>query len=272
MSVRSARSNSSNPVLKRMYSYQDIAEGEKASYNGIALKTGYFLALVVLGMLAFFYMHSYFGKAGYDYQVLSYDAVLFNNEMVIMVGATIVTLIASLIAAFVPKTVPVTGSIYCAGMGYVVTFISFTYAARYKGIVMEALLLTVLLIGIMLFLYRKGIIKVGAKFKAILYSALGVTVIASVIYFILSLVIPNSGLMQALRAIQYGPLGIAFAFIGVAIGAFLVVDDFDNITKTVEYGMAKKYEWTASYGLMISMIYLYLRILELLVRIYGKDD
>ena len=272
MAVEFENKKSSNPVLKRMYNYDDLEAGDKATYNGITMKTAYFLALIVLGMLAFFYMHSYFAKAGYDYQQLNYNARIYANEMVIFSGATIVTLISGLIAAFVPSTVPVTGSIYSAGMGYAVTFTSFTYAAAYKGIVMEALLLTVLLIAVMMFLYRKGIVKVGSRFRAILYSALGVSLLGSVIYFILYLLIPNSGLVKALTAIQYGPLGIVFAFVGVLIGAFLVVDDFENIPQTVEYGMSKKYEWTASYGLIISMIYLYLRILELLARISNKRD
>lgn len=266
------KSRSTNPVLKRMYKYEDVLDGEKASYNGIALKTGYFLALVVLGIIAFFYMHSFFAKSGYDYEQLSYSARIYTNEMVIFTGATVLTLIAGLIAAFVPSTVPVTGSIYCGGMGYAVTFISFTYAARYKGIVMETLLLTVLLIGVMMFLYKKKIVRVGGRFRAILYSALGVSVLASVIYFILRLLIPNSGIVRALTAIQYGPFGIVFAFLGVLLGAFLVVDDFENITATVESGLSKKYEWTASYGLIISMIYLYLRILELLARIADRKN
>ena len=263
---------SSNPVLKRMYGYEDVNAGDKATYNGIILKTGYFLALIILGMLAFFYMHGFFANAGYDYQQLNYSARIYTNEMVIYAGATIVTLIAGFVAAFIPKTVPVAGSVYCAGMGYIVTFTSFTYAAAYKGIVMEALLLTVLLIAALLFLYRKGIVKVGGKFRAIIYSALMVSVVASALYFILYLIIPNSGLVKALTSIQYGPLGIVFAFLGVLMGAFLIVDDFENITQTVEYGLSKKYEWTASYGLIISMIYLYLRILQLLARIANKRN
>lgn len=268
-----SNSNSSNnPVLKRMYSYDDINSGEKASYKGIAMKTCYFLALIVLGMIAFFYMHNYFANAGYTAIQITEDVNLYGNEMAIYTGLGIITLIAGFVAAFAPRTVPVAGSIYSAGMGYTVTFISFTYAAQYKGIVVEALLLTVLLIGVMLFLYRKGIVHVNSKFRMILYSALMVSVIASVIYFLLHLIIPNSGLVRALTAIQYGPLGIVIAFLGVLMGAFLIVDDFETISQTVEYGFSEKYEWTASYGLIISMIYLYLRILQLLARISNNKN
>lgn len=267
------KDKASNPVFKRMYKYADVTlDEEKASYQGIAMKTGYFLALVVLGMIAFFVMHNSFANSGMEGQKLNYSAMIYTNEMAIFAGATIITLIAGIIAGFVPSAVPVAGSVYCAGMGYAVTFISFTYAAKYKGIVMEALLLTVLLIGVMLFLYRRGIVKVGSKFRTVLYSALGASVLGSVIYFIIYLIAPNSSLVRDLTAIQYGPLGIVFAFLGVALGALLIVDDFENINQTVSYGLSKKYEWTASYGLVISMIYLYMRILELLFRIYGRKD
>ena len=73
-------------------------------------------------------------------------------------------------------------------------------------------------------------------------------------------------------AIQYGPLGIVFAFLGVALACLLVIDDFDHIVTTVNYGLSKKYEWTASYGLMISIIYLYLRVLELIFRYSRRND
>ncbi len=268
-----ANTNSSNnPVLKRMSNYNDLTSDSNATYKGIAMKTCYFLALIVLGVIAFFYMHNYFAHAGYTAFQISEDVYLYGNEMVIYVALGIVTLIAGFVAAFAPKTVPVAGSIYSAGMGYTVTFISFTYAAQYKGIVVEALFLTVLLIGVLLFLYSKGIVKVNSKFRTILYSALMVSVIASVIYFLLHLIIPNSGLVRALTAIQYGPLGIVFAFLGVLIGAFLIIDDFESIKNTVEYGFSEKYEWTASYGLIISMIYLYLRILQLLARIANNKN
>ena len=263
---------SNNPVFKRMYKYNDLTSDSTATYKGIAMKTVYFLALIVLGMIAFFYMHSYFSHQGLTAIQIADNVYLYGNEMVIYIGLGIVTLIAGLVAAFAPRTVPVAGSIYSAGMGYTVTFISFTYAAQYKGIVVEALILTVLLIGVMLFLYSKGIVRVNSKFRTILYSALMVSVIASVIYFLLNLIIPNSGFVRALTAIQYGPFGIVIAFLGVLMGAFLVVDDFETIKQTVEYGFSEKYEWTASYGLIISMLYLYLRILQLLARIANNKN
>lgn len=261
-----------NPVLSRMDKYVDVHEGEKASFTGIAAKSFYFLALILLGLAAFMYMHSYFGNQGYNAIEVTENYIIYANEMMIFLGASVLTLVAGLIAAFAPRTTPVTGSIYCAGMGYVVTFLSFTYAAQVKGIVIEALLLTVLLIAVMAVLYFTGIVKVGRRFRTVIYTALIATIIASAIYLLLVWIFPSSGIVKALAEIQNGPLGIVFAFLGVALACLLVIDDFDHIVNTVNYGLSKKYEWTASYGLMISIIYLYLRVLELIFRISQKKE
>lgn len=261
-----------NPVLARMDRFEDFAAGERASFKGIAAKSFYFLALILLGLAAFIYMHSYFGNQGYDAVEITESYTIYANEMMIFLGATIATFIAGLIAAFVPRTTPVTGSVYCAGMGYAVTFISYTYAAQVKGIVVEALLLTILLIAVMAVLYFTGIVKVGSRFRTVVYAALSVTLIASVIFMLLRWIFPSSSIVKSLVAIQYGPLGIVFAFLGVALACLLVIDDFDHIVTTVNYGLSKKYEWTASYGLMISIIYLYLRVLELIFRYSRRND
>lgn len=261
-----------NPVIARMNKYEDAFTGEKATYKGIIAKSFYFLALILLGMGAFIYMHHYFASSGYDAVDITTYYKLYANEMMIFTGAIIVTLIAGLVAAFAPRTVPVTGSIYCAGMGYVVTFISYTYAAQVQGIVVEALFLTILLIAIMAVLYFTGIVKVTSRFRTILYTSLFATIIASALFMIVRWIFPNSSIVKSIIAMQSGPLGILFAFIGVALGCLLVLDDFESITSAVNYGLSKKYEWTASYGLMISIIYLYLRVLELIMRFSRRND
>lgn len=261
-----------NPVIARMNKYEDAFTGEKATFKGIMAKSFYFLALILLGVGAFIYMHHYFANSGYDSTPITAYSKIYANEMTIFIGAIIAAFIAGLVAAFAPRTVPVTGSIYCAGMGYVVTFISYTYAAQVKGIVVEALFLTILLIAIMAVLYFTGIVKVTSRFRKVLYTALFATIIASALYMLLSWLMPNSSLVKSIAAMQSGPLGILFAFIGVALGCLLVLDDFESITSTVKYGLAKKYEWTASYGLMVSIIYLYLRVLELIMRFSRRND
>ena len=173
-------------------------------------------------------------------------------------------------AAFAIKTIPVTGSIYCAGMGYAITMTSYLYASQYRGIVIEALVLTVLIIAVMAFLYYSGIVHVGERFRTVVLTALIASALGSLIFMVLYKLAPNSGLVTSILKIQNGPLGILFAVLGVILGACLLLVDFEVISQAVENGVNKKYEWYCGYSLMLSVIYLYLRVLELLARIQNN--
>ncbi len=97
-------------------------------------------------MGAYFYIHNFFGGG----------AQAFSTEYTIFVGALIATAIAGLVASFAPKTTAVTGSIYSAGMGYALTFMSMIYAMQWKGIIVEAVTLTLLTVAVLAVIYSKG--------------------------------------------------------------------------------------------------------------------
>ncbi len=270
------RSSFTNPAISRVNSFADsYSSQETASYTGVFMKIGYFLALVLLGVGAFFYMHSYFGREGYTVASvinaeLGYQ--IYSNEMSILVGAWIVTLVAGLIAAFAIKTIPVTGSIYCLGMGYAIAITSYLYAGQYTGIVVEALVLTLLIIAVMATLYYTGIVKVGQRFKTIVMTALIASVLGSLVFLLLYKLAPNSAIVTSILKIQNGPLGILFAALGVVLGACLLLLDFETIAEAVNNGVNKKYEWYCGYSLMLSVIYLYLKVLQLLARIQNSKN
>lgn len=265
------RSFGVNPAISRVNNFDDAYMSQNvASYRGVYAKIAYFLALVLLGVGAFFYMHSYFGSQGYSFAVIAEGYVVYSNEATIMTGAWILTLIAGFAAAFFPASIPVTGSIYCAGMGYCITMTSYLYAAQYSGIVVEALVLTVLIIAVMAFLYYSGIVKVGERFKSVVYTSLIVSVIGSLLFMLLRWIAPSSGLVTSIMKIQNGPVGILLAVLGVILGACLLLVDFETISEAVQNGVNKKYEWYCGYSLMLSVIYIYLRVLILLSRIQNS--
>ncbi|MBR6045666.1 MAG: Bax inhibitor-1/YccA family protein [Ruminococcus sp.] len=268
------RNSFTNPAISRVNNFDDAyTSQETATYRGVYAKIAYFLALILLGVGAFFYMHHYFAANGYTVaSVIAENYVIFANETSIMIGAWIVTLVAGLIAAFVPKTIPVTGSIYCLGMGYALSITSFIYAAQYSGIVVEALVLTVLIIAVMAFLYYSGLVKVGQRFKMIVITALIASCLGGLIFFIISRIAPNSAIVTSIIKLQNGPLGILFAVLGVILGACLLLLDFETIAQAVENGVNKKYEWYCGYSLMLSVIYLYLKVLQLLARIQNNRN
>ncbi len=272
MAINQRRSSFSNPAVNRVMNFDDsFGAAQSCTYGGIFAKVGYFLLIMLAGVAAFFYMHSYFGNQGYTVQsIIAEDFVIYSNEVSIMMGAWVITLIAGLVAAFVPKTIPVTGTIYCAGMGYAVAITSYIYAAEYSGIVVEALVLTVLIIGAMAFLFTSGIVKVGEKFKTIVLTALMASVLGGIIFFVIRMIAPNSMIVHSITKLQNGPLGILFAVLGVLLAAALLLIDFDTIAHAVTDGVNKKYEWYCSYSLMLSVIFLYLKVLQLLARIQNN--
>ncbi|MBR6100971.1 MAG: Bax inhibitor-1/YccA family protein [Ruminococcus sp.] len=268
------RSSFANPAISRVNNFDDAYMADQvATYRGIYAKIAYFLGLILLGVGAFFYMHNYFATEGYAIaSIISENYVIYANEQSILIGAWIVTLIAGLVAAFAVKTIPVTGSIYCLGMGYAVTITSYVYAAQYSGIVIEALVLTILIIAVMAFLYYSGIVHVGQRFRTIVMTALIASVLGGLIFFIISRIAPNSALVTTILKIQNGPLGILFALLGVIIGACLLLLDFETIAQAVNNGVNKKYEWYCGYSLMLSVIYIYLKVLQLLARIQNNRN
>lgn len=152
-------------------------------------------------------------------------------------------------------------------MGYAVTFISYTYAAVYKGIIVEALVLTVLIIAMMAVLYTSGIVRVGEGFKTVVYTTLCVSVIGGLIFSLMMWLAPNSSIVTSILRLQSGPFGILCAVIGVLLGAALLLCDFETIGQTVESGLSKKYEWYCSFSLMLSVLYIYLKVLQLLAKL-----
>ena len=256
-----------NPRVKHLSKFgADYAPGaEAASFGGIAAKTVYFVLTFALGLAAFFYLHYYFGKTG-----TADGQLLYPQEYPILIGACIATLVSALVTAFAPKTTAFFGTIYCVGMGYLVTWTSYTYAAQYKGIVYEALGLTLLIIGVLTVLYSKGIIRVTSRFRKVVYTTLLVSILGGLIFFVMTLVAPNSGIVRAIIQANNGPIGIVFGIIGVMLASAVLTCDFDNAAKTVEQGLPKGYEWAASFGLVTGVIYLYLKVLQLLARIQNN--
>ena len=146
------------------------------------------------------------------------------------------------------------------------------YARAYKGIVLEAIVLTLLVILVMAGLYVSGKVHVTQKFRTVLTTALLVSIIGSLLFFIIGLVAPASDFYRAIVAVNQGPLGILIAVLGVVLAAAFMLADFDTIQMTVENGLAKKYEWYAAYGLIVGVIYLYLKILRLIAVIMNNRN
>jgi uncharacterized YccA/Bax inhibitor family protein len=139
----------------------------------------------------------------------------------------------------------------------------FEVALDMPGIGILAALLTFLILGSMIAIYRAGLIAWDRNTQIAVSSAL----VAIVLIYLVSII----GSFSGWYAIPYihgaGPIGIGFSLFVIGIAALCLVADFDFIEKGVERGAPKQLEWRAAFGLMVTLIWLYLEILKLLAKI-----
>ena len=133
------------------------------------------------------------------------------------------------------------------------------------GIGIVAALLTFLILGAMIAIYRAGLIAWDRNTQIAVTSAL----VAIVLICLISIVGVFFG-FHVPYIHSAGPIGIAFSLFVVGIGALCLVADFDFIEKGVERGAPKQLEWRAAFGLMVTLIWLYLEILKLLAKIASR--
>ena len=124
-------------------------------------------------------------------------------------------------------------------------------------------LLTFLILGAMVAIYRAGLIAWNRNLAIAVSSAVS----AIFLVYLISIVGAISGWFNIPYIHGAGPLGIAFSLFVVGIGALCLVADFDFIERGVQRGAPKKLEWRAAFGLMVTLTWLYFEILKLLAKI-----
>ena len=193
---------------------------------------------------------------------LAYPAV----AIVGLIGASIAGLIFAIITIFKHTWAPITAPIYALVEGVVLGVISSIFEQQFSGIVFQAVLLTFGTLLCLLFAYKSGWIRATENFKLGIVAATGAVFLIYLATFILGLF----GI-----AIPYihenGWIGIGFSLIVVVIAALNLVLDFDFIEKGAEHRAPKYMEWYAAFGLMVTLIWLYLEILRLLTKIRSRD-
>ncbi len=169
----------------------------------------------------------------------------------------VATPILGIVTAF--KAHPVLVMLYAALEGLLIGVISRSFEAAYDGIVLQAVLLTVATTLGMLFLYVNGSVRVTEKARSVILIA----TVGVLIYFVMELLIGifNPG---ALSILTTGPVGIVIAAVIVIIAALNLLLDFDFIERGVANKLSKKAEWYGAFGLMVTIIWLYISILRLL--------
>lgn len=178
----------------------------------------------------------------------------------LLIGASIGAFIVAMIASFFKKSAPITAPIYAALEGFLLGAISSLFEAAYSGIVFQAVALTLLVFGHMLFMYKTGILKASGKFMKGVVIATGAIGIFYLVSFIVGLFTPAFN-----EYLFANPLiGIAISVVIVIVAALNLILDFNTIESSANSGAPKYMEWYAGFGLMVTLVWLYIEILRLL--------
>ncbi|HEX5756973.1 MAG TPA: Bax inhibitor-1/YccA family protein [Arenimonas sp.] len=189
------------------------------------------------------------------------------NLMPLVLVGGIGGFVLALITVFKKTWAPVTAPLYALIEGLFLGAISALFEAQFPGIVMQAVGLTFGTLAALLVAYRSGLIKATENFKLGVVAATG---------GIALLYLVNIGLrlfgFEGMGFIHESSwMGIAFSAFVVVIAALNLVLDFDFIESGAEAGAPKYMEWYGAFGLMVTLVWLYLEILRLLAKLQSRD-
>ena len=176
----------------------------------------------------------------------------------------VVGFVCAIAVSFRPMLARWLGPVYALGEGFFLGVVSHAYDAAYDGIVVQAVGATLAVFATMLFLYRTRIIKVTARFRRIVISA----TIGLGLFYMVSLLI---GLFAGSDSVSFlhsgSPLGILISVAAAGLAAMMLAVDFDVIEKGVAAGWPKGMEWYGAFGLLTTLVWLYLELLRLLAKL-----
>jgi uncharacterized YccA/Bax inhibitor family protein len=183
-------------------------------------------------------------------------------------GALLLGFLGGFVLAMVntfSKTVkPALAIAYAAFQGLALGTISNLYNTMYDGIVSQAILVTLSAFAGMLFAFKSGRIRVTPKFTKVLMTAL-------IGYLVLAVVSLVSSFITGTSIYSIGGLGLIIATGGMVLAAFFLILDFDSIQKGIAAGAPENESWRAAFGLMVTIVWLYLEVLRVLSILRGND-
>ena len=246
LSLRSA-----NPTLNaKTFSGFDMASEQSMTISGTVYKTGFSLLLLMTASL-------------FTWNLPAGDPRSGGLMMIGMLGGFILALVTIFKQHLAKYTVPA----YAILQGLALGGISKFFETMYPGIVTQAVMLTFGTLGALLLAYVSGLIKPTENFKLGIIAATGGIAFVYLISWILSWFSVSVPLIHS-----NSNMGILFSIGVVIIAALNLVLDFDFIEEGSEKGAPKYMEWYGAFGLMVTLIWLYLEILRLLAKLSSRRN
>lgn len=238
---------SNNPVLKQsVFDKAAHTSGETMSIRGTVNKMSF---LLIMLMAAAVFSYGEFLRSS-------------SNVLPLVIGGAVGGFILALVIIFKKEWSGYLAPAYAIAEGLFLGAISAMFNAQYQGIVLQAVGLTFGTFIAMLVLYRTGVIKATERFKSIVMTAtlgIGIFYLIALVLRLFHVDIPFIH--------SSGTVGIIFSLVVVSIAALNLILDFDMIEQGAAQGAPKYFEWYASFGLLVTLVWLYLEILRLLSKI-----
>ncbi|MDD8019288.1 MAG: Bax inhibitor-1/YccA family protein [Bacteroidota bacterium] len=240
-----------NPTLndKTFQNIGTVTYGDAMTINGTVNKTAVMLLLLIAG-------------AAYTWSLFAEGS---SNVLIWMMAGIIGGFILSLVTVFKKEWSPITAPIYALLEGFALGGLSAILEAQYSGIVIQAVALTFGTAGCLLVAYKSRMIQATENFKLGVFAATG----GIMLIYVLTAILGMFGI-QIPYIHESGWIGIGFSLVVVVIAALNLVLDFDFIEKGAEQGAPKFMEWYAAFGLMVTLIWLYIEILRLLSKLNSR--
>ena len=229
-----------------------IDESTRMTLSGTINKTGILLLCVV-------------ATAAWTWRLFLQSRNFADVEPLMLVGV-FGGLIVAMVTVFKKEWSPVTSPIYALLEGLFLGGVSALLEQSYPGIAIQAVSLTFGTLFVMLLAYRSGLIPVTQKLRMGIVAATG----GIMVFYLLQMLMGFFG-FQFTSINGSGFIGIGFSLFVVAIAALNLVLDFDFIERGVQYGAPKYMEWYGAFGIMVTLVWLYLEILRLLSKLRSRN-
>jgi uncharacterized YccA/Bax inhibitor family protein len=240
------------PSLEQMYGAPAATTRDtgRLTYDDVIIKTGGLLALLVV-----------------------VAAATWNLAPGLWPVGAIVGLVLGLVNAFKKNPSPALIIAYTAAQGVFLGGISLAFqnmtfdGQNVQPIVLQAVVATMATFGAALFLFKSGRVRVTPKFTRWLIIAMVGYLAFSVVNLVMSFFVASEGF----GPLRNGPVGVLVGLFAVGLAAASLIMDFDSIKRGVEQGVPAKFAWSAAFGLIVTLVWLYLEILRILAILRGSD-
>ena len=231
-----------NPMISKVKEMSTYRNEETATYAGIAVKSFGLVALVAVAAITTW--------AG-SYATTTTSVV-----------TAIMGFITALAISFRPTFAAFLSPLYAILEGMCLASISATFATAYPGIVISAVIITFGTAAGAAIVYAKGYVTVNEKFTRMV----SIAIMGVLATYIIEIILSFFGI-QIPMIHQGGPLGILVSLVVIGVATFCLFLDYEQISQSVRRGLSADYEWYCAFSLLVTLIWLYIEVLDLLRKI-----